>query len=110
MLNLLHHKVILRGSILLFTILFPQTGILAQEPDLSQKISVQYEAVPLEKVLQDISGKSNIRFSYSNELIPAQREITIRAENIPLKKLLAEIFQQAGIQFEVVNGYLVLTS
>ena len=84
--------------------------IRAQEPDLRQKISVAYSRVPLGTVLDDLSQKTHIRFSYSAEIIPVERTVTCEVKNRNLEKVLEEIFNQAGISYSVVNGYLVLTS
>ena len=83
---------------------------MAQDPDLQQKISVEYNEVTLETILQDLTNRAHIRFSYSIELIPAKQKITCHAKNKPLNVVLGEIFNQAGIKYELIDGYLVLTA
>ena len=96
--------------VLVLAVLFGQNLVMAQDPDLQQKITVDYNEVTLESILEDITYRSHIRFSYSIELIPAKQEITCHAKNKPLKMVLGEIFNQAGIKYELIDGYLVLTA
>jgi hypothetical protein len=110
MLKKTYHRLIRCGMVLLLIVLISSPVARGQEPDLQQRITVTYHEVPLEKVLQDITGTTHIHFSYSVELIPADKKITCNAVNKPLLKVLAEIFRQAGIRYEVVDGYLVLTA
>jgi hypothetical protein len=83
--------------------------LLAQMPDLNRNLDLNYDLIPLETVLQDITQKTQIRFSYSVNLIQAGKKITCHAVNKPLSRILDEIFREAGIQYKIVNGYLVLT-
>ena len=96
--------------VLLLALVFWQNPVMAQDPDLQQKITVEYNDVTLESILQDITDRSHVRFSYSIELIPAKQKITCHAKNEPLSVVLGEIFTQAGIKYELIDGYLVLTA
>jgi hypothetical protein len=110
MLNPYHYRIMRFTIVLVLAFLFGQNLVMAQVPDLQQKITVDYNEVTLESILQDITNRSHIRFSYSIELIPAKQKITCHAKNKPLNLVLGEIFNQAGIKFELIDGYLVLTS
>ncbi len=61
--------------ILAVALLTGQNRLMAQDPDLQQKITVDYNEVSLETILQDLTDRSHIRFSYSIELIPAKQKI-----------------------------------
>jgi hypothetical protein len=110
MLKIPHTRVFVMGSIMLSIILIYGGRVQAQEPDLSRKITVSYDQIPLDSILKDLTLKSGIRFSYSAEMIPAGRKITCHASDKPVQQVLHEIFRQVGIQFHVVSGYLVVTS
>jgi len=110
MLNPYHHRIIRFAIILLLAFLAGQGLVLAQDPDLQQRVTVEYNEVALETVLKDLTNRAHIRFSYSIELIPARQKITCLESNKPLHLVLGEIFKQAGIKYEVIDGYLVLKS
>ncbi len=80
----------------------------AQPPQLKKKISVDYNSIPFELVLKDISQKANVQFSYNPGAIPLQSVISLKMRNKPLEKVLEEIFAQAGVQYNIVNNYFVL--
>lgn len=82
----------------------------SQQPDLTKKITVNYEEVPLEKVIKNISRSTNIQFSYSSKKIQLDRKITYKAIQVPVEQVLYDIFMQAGVQYFIVNDYLVLKS
>jgi len=95
---------------MILLILIIASLVQAQDPNLNQKITVRFNDVPLDTVLQDLTRISNVRFSYSTERIPTGQKITFHADNALLKQVLDDIFRQAGIRYEMVSGYLVLTS
>ncbi len=110
MLNPYHYRRMRFLIVLVLAVLFGQNLVMAQDPDLQQKITVDYNEVALETILQDLTNRSHIRFSYSIELIPAKQKITCHAKNKPLNLVLGDIFNQAGIKYELIDGYLVLTA
>lgn len=105
MLGNLHRlkKEVLISLFLVFTIY----GI-SQEPDLKKTISVNYDDIPLEKVLQDITAKSGIKFSYSANTIDIGKKIHISSQNNTVESILEEVFKQANVEYEIVGMYLVL--
>ncbi len=105
-----YHRIKRYAIVLLIALVFGKNLLMAQDPDLQQKISVEYKQVSLETILQDLTSRAHIRFSYSIELIPATQKITWHASNQPLSTVLREIFNQAGIRYELIDGYLVLNA
>ena len=81
---------------------------IAQTPDLSERISVEYYNISLEEVLKDLTNKTGIKFSYSSKSINISQKIDLSAENIILSDILNAIFQQANIDFELISNYVVL--
>jgi len=84
-------------------------GLPAQELQ-TPGISVAYERIPLPSVLNDLTEKTGIRFSYSREMIPAHLRITYRADNLPVMQVIEEICRQAGVRATEVDGYWVLSA
>ncbi len=83
-------------------------GLKAQVTE-TGRITVSYDRVPLTAVLNDLTEKSGVRFSYSREMIPAHARISYRAENQPASLIIEEICRQAGIRMTEVDGYMVLS-
>lgn len=71
-------------------------------------MSVQYDNMPLEDILHDITLLTGIQFSYSPQTIPVSKEITYSAQNTSTEKILHDVFNQAGIHYEIVGNYFVL--
>ena len=82
----------------------------AQTPDLDHPISIDYENVTLEYLLEQISIKSQIKFSYSPDLVPIKQRLSYSCRNKPVVQILSEIFGKTGIRYSVVNSYVVLQS
>jgi len=83
-------------------------NLYSQEYNHTQLITVKYNSVSLESVLNLLSTDYNIRFSYSSKQIPTDFKITYSAINKSLETVLTDIFDQAGIRYEIVNNYFVL--
>lgn len=82
--------------------------LLAQNPDMSEKISVNYQNTSFEEIISDLSVKTGIEFSYSPELIPVNKRITYNASNVELDEVLKDILDESELQYIIVNGYIVL--
>ena len=92
----------------IITLLLITTSSFSQEIDLNQKINVNFENTTLEKILDQLSIQTGIKFSYSPRKIDAKQKLSITADNILLEDLLVDLFEQAGVEYEVVGGYMVL--
>lgn len=103
-----HNKSKLYLVFFLLPIFFLQTTLHAQIPDPEKKISVTFQSISLEDVIQQLAQTENIRFSYSSKTIPVNKEITYSATNKPVLVILEEVFSLAGVKYESIGGYLVL--
>jgi hypothetical protein len=97
-----------KQAVLFFFVFGHYMAAYTQQPDMRQKINVNYNDVPFEFVLRDISQKTNIQFSYNPGIISLQTKINLKTTNKPVEKVLEEIFAQAGVQYSIVNEYFVL--
>lgn len=80
----------------------------AQPGNQQPKISVNYNNVPLEEVLNDLEQKTPLRFSYNPKQIPLELKITYKTQDTPLNEVVDEVFNLAGISYEPVGDYMVL--
>lgn len=82
--------------------IYAQTGI----PD--KEISVSFKNIPLEKVINELSGETGMDFSYNPNAIPVDTVINYSCKNKKIQLVFEEIFTGAGIQFELIGNHIVL--
>ena len=87
----MNHKEGILLCILIFTIM---PSLLAQ-PDLSRKISIHATELPLEKVMDEISEKSGIIFSYNSRKLPLDQPVTTECANRRLTRTCPARFDLA---------------
>ncbi|HEX8376317.1 MAG TPA: STN and carboxypeptidase regulatory-like domain-containing protein [Pedobacter sp.] len=87
--------------------LFTDPG-LAQTQSLEQKVSVNKTDTQIEEVLNYLTSKYKINFSYSKDLVSLQQKVTLNAVDLPLKEVLNNIFNAKGIQYVVVGDQIAL--
>ncbi len=94
-------------SVFLLSIIF-HSEIISQEVDLSKKISVVAKNKPLKSVLDEISAKGNIYFSYSNQQINDIQNVTVVARKQSIKSIFSNLFSKLGIDFLIVEKQVIL--
>ncbi len=89
-------------------LLMPVFSAFSQDtlPDIS--ISLNVADKPLKEVLNLISEKSGIAFSYNTKKISGDKKITYQAENARLNKILDDIGKITGYQFTYVEEQIVI--
>jgi hypothetical protein len=92
----------------LFFIGFLVNVTVAQQKLLEQKITLRYKQTSLKEVLNDITEKTGIPFSYNPNKIPLDTLISYQCNDQSVEKVLNEIFEMAAVQFELIEGYVVL--
>ncbi len=98
----------LKSIVFSLALIITATGIFSQ--DLSRKITIIAEGLPLEQVIIEIEEKGDVNFSYSPQSIPAGMTITIRAENKSINHILKKVFRKNGIRYDIVESHIVLRS
>ncbi|WP_461138121.1 TonB-dependent receptor [Spirosoma pomorum] len=97
---------------LVLTIAFT-TGSLADDSRaqdmLSNKITLQLSNRPVSDVLSRIEKLTDVKFSYSPDLIQASRRVSIAVNNEPLSQVLNTLLTPLQIKYEPVGSRLVLT-
>ncbi|MBN1117774.1 MAG: TonB-dependent receptor [Bacteroidales bacterium] len=84
-----------------------QAVVYTQENNLEITISVSYTEATLAEILEDISQKSGVDFSYSPQEIPVDQAISY-TKTAKTSLIIDEIFLLANVQYEIVGKYLVL--
>ena len=71
-------------------------------------MGMDYEDVTLEYLLEQISAKTRIKFSYSPDLVPVKQRLSYSCRNKPVVQILSDIFVTTGIRYSIVNDYIVV--
>lgn len=101
----------IRGKIihlLLFTVMLLITVNVGFTQSLDKKISINARNLPLGKIIQMISERSGIYFSYSPQAIPIDKKISIRAEDKPVSTILDQLLLPNGIDYFLSESQVVL--
>ena len=80
----------------------------AQTIDLNQKVTISYQQEPLGSVLKKIEQKYQLKFSYSNSLLPIQKKVTLQVNNQTLQQAFEQLFTPIDIRFALIGGQIVL--
>ncbi|MGN7823919.1 SusC/RagA family TonB-linked outer membrane protein [Chitinophaga sp. 22536] len=73
----------------------------------SERISVKADQMPLTRLLKLIEKKSNYRFVYRNDLIPAHIRVTIDLKEEPAEEALRHILQGTGLTYKPLTDGLI---
>jgi len=98
------------GKYLLLLILFI-SGIsfpVTAQPDLDKKITLIIQDKPFISVLNEISEKGNINFSYIPQKIPLNRNITFSAEEKTIREILDFLSAEMDITYTIVEEQVIL--
>jgi len=96
----------MRAIIIILTLLFITTAASAQSV-LNKAISVNINALPLEKALQLISNRGNFYFSYNSNIIPKNKQVSYTANNKSIHEVL-DVILEAKYEYIVSNNYIIL--
>jgi len=93
---------------ILFTCLLLLVGFTVYAQNLDKKITIEVHEQPLGKVIDEISKKGDILFSYSPQVIPLDKKITVAARNTSLLKIFEKVFTTNGIDYVVSEKQIIL--
>jgi TonB-dependent starch-binding outer membrane protein SusC len=68
---------------------------------LDKEVSIDATNVPLEHVLNDLSGQADIKFAYGVDRINLKKLVSIKAEQRPLREVLNELLAPLSIRYKV---------
>ena len=77
--------------------------------DIGARIYISVQDKPLKEVLNEISVKSGVEFSYSSQLIDVEQKITYSAVDKPVQEVLDGILHPNKISWERVEDHIVLS-
>ncbi|MEN0003110.1 MAG: hypothetical protein AAF798_03165 [Bacteroidota bacterium] len=71
-------------------------------------VDLHYDNEPLGQVLMDISKRYAVRFSYSTNFVPINKQINVHANQVPLTKGLDLIFENTKVIYAYMGEQYVL--
>lgn len=102
-------KIFIQYIVLLVFFFFANnTHLFAQKDILDKKITVNANNVSLVNLLDEISSKYKIDFTYSNDLINDDFLVTIKLKNKPFKSFIEILQHDYGIDYLIIENQLVL--
>ncbi len=80
----------------------------AQQSALDKKISLDINEMPLHKILQVISIKGGVHFSYAREQLPMDQKYSLHTQQESIRSILDRLFGQAGIRYQLIEKQIIL--
>ena len=108
LIRLQHLEKIFSIGCLILPAIFSCYPVCAQNklPDITLSIDISNR--PLAEVLEIISAKSGIPFSYNPKKIQAGQKINYKAVNQTLSAILSDLSQQFGLRYTLVENQIIL--
>jgi hypothetical protein len=92
----------------LFTCLLLLVASIALAQNLDKKITIKATNQPLGEIIEQISEKGNILFSFNPQSIPVDKKISVNARNTPLSKIFEIVFTANGIDYILSEKQVIL--
>ena|GEM_PF-2779092 len=81
----------------------------AQTIDFAAQVSFEYNGESLEEVLDDLSNRYGIKFSYSRNMIPMDQEMYVTVSDEEFSNALNLLFEKTPIIYGFIGNQLVLS-
>ena len=74
-------------------------------------ISVDFNEIPFELALNEISEKGNINLNFNREMLPLEQPVSMRLENVMVLEALLTVLKKTGTSLQITsNGVLAITA
>jgi TonB-linked SusC/RagA family outer membrane protein len=90
----------------IFSLLLAAMSIAASAS--AQKVSLNFQKVPLENVLAEITNQCNFTFAYSQPVIDPKTEVSIEVKDMELLQALNLLLENTGIAYEISDKKVLL--
>lgn len=99
---------LLWALLLSFVYAVPSVGI-AQIIDFSVPVSFHYDGKTMSDVLDDLTNKYGVGFSYSRQIIPIHQRLYCHVEKTPFGEAMETLFSQTQVIYGVIGDQIVLS-
>lgn len=90
-------------------LLFVSSSGFGQANPLDSVFSISAQNQSIYTVLQELSNKAGIYFTYNSEILYEDSTITIEVENKRLQTILSELFPDHIYQFQLVDKHIIIS-
>jgi len=97
----------MKKTITLFLLTFLYLSSFSQI-NLDKKITIVAKNKQLSEIIDEISNKANINFSYSSQQINSEQKITFIARNKPTKIIINQLFTDCNIDYIILEKQIIL--
>ncbi len=101
-------RIIIKSGICVFTALLISLPLFSQTSKLDQTITLSPGRRSIESVLEEIQQKTDLRFSYSSDLVPVQRIVSVSVGSRSVVSILKDILSGLEVEYEVRNNLVLL--
>ncbi|MGI8637041.1 MAG: TonB-dependent receptor plug domain-containing protein, partial [Segetibacter sp.] len=74
----------------------------------SQKLTISYKKVAIEKVFKEITKQAGLTFMYSGRLLQKGKIISISANNASIEQVLKECLDNEDIIYSIVDNHIII--
>jgi len=74
----------------------------------AQTVSLSLKNVRVERVLQEISKQTHLRFFYDEKLLNSLQPVSIHVDHGPLQQALSKVFKGRNLTYQVLNNTIVI--
>jgi len=99
-----------KKNIVTVVLLLSFLGLYAQEPSDAQRVNVHFSKTSLSSVLEQLSTRYDIQFSYGNDHLKLHQKISFHSEGKSLDATLEQLFADNNIVYASIGNQLVLKS
>lgn len=97
-----------RNLFLKFFLLIQLNFAFGQSHFLNQKITLSFEDIQLEELLEALENSHKLHFSYSIDNTPLTKKISVHAHEMPAPIFLEMLCFKAGLTYHLVDDQIVL--
>jgi hypothetical protein len=99
-----------KKNIVTVVLLLSFLGLYAQEPSDAQRVNVHFSKTLLSAVLEQLSARYDVQFSYGNDHLKLHQKISFHSEGKNLNATLEQLFTDNNIVYANIGNQLVLKS
>jgi len=96
-------------GLLISCVLAIPSFLFAQTIDFAATVSFDYSGETLQTVLEDLSNRYGVQFSYSRQLVPLDHSIIAKGEEVSFEEALDIVFESTHVIYGFIGQQIVLS-
>jgi len=110
-LSLPRRKLKKAGLIMRLTLLFTISlvvNLYASSYSQNTKLNLDYKDIQLKQLFEAISGQSEYRFIYNNNVVNDDIHVSVKAKDAKIDMILGEILHNANLEYRIVDRHVIV--